>query len=109
MAKKRRTSGAATKWVAVLDDQNILRGIREVALDEPGVDLPAGCDLLEQKSLFRYIAKTGQFKPIRDKMPCAEDAMIAIIDALENAGISMAPVATDWRDFRNKRKAGSDD
>tara|TARA_E500000318_G_scaffold37261_2_gene35991 strand:+ start:85 stop:414 length:330 start_codon:yes stop_codon:yes gene_type:complete len=109
MAKKRRNPEAATKTVAVLDDQNILRGFKEVAINAPGVEVPPDCDLLEQKGLFRYVEKTGQFKPIREKMPVAEDAMIAIINAIEAAGIEIAPVATDWRDFRNKRKAGGDD
>ncbi len=109
MAKKPRKTHAATKRVAVLDDQNILRDIIDVAADAPGVEVPPDCDLLQQKGLFRYIEKTGQFKPIREKMPAAEDAMIAIIDAIEAAGIAIAPVATDWRNFRNKRKAGGDD
>lgn len=108
MAKKRRNPGAATKFVAVLDDQNILRDIREVAIDEPGIDVGPDCDLLMQKGLFRFVEKTGQFQPVREKAPVAEDAMIAVIDAIEAAGIVIAPVAIDWRDFRKKRMSGGD-
>lgn len=109
MTKKRRNTGAATKWVAVLDDQNILRDIKEVAADQDGIEVPPDCDLMQQKSLFRYVDKTGQFKPVRDRLPASEDALIAVIDAIEAAGLSIAPVAIDWRNVRNKRKGGGND